>query len=322
MGTVSEIVDFNIDLLKYLRIGVFGNHSTIMQHDISFEKLGGPLRGEVYKNSYTGNIKAGAVLPLSFFIFNPFAALDAQRTESTAMVRIIEEVKEEGDPQFPEDTFAFADIGETELLVSGYVGCSIELSGNPVKIELEGSYSPFIRAKLDGSYLQNYPSFPNPSTTSYPSFANYWWKKHQYSMDTIGNGFCVKLNLIVPAVFMGIRTGVLGEYAQEGYEASTSITSYDYSPYKSDYASDTDIIEAKSSALANVTVLDRGIKGGITFQFIGLKDMFKLPGTPILDIYYSRVIRKNNFEYYDPVDRKEQWIEDFDYLVFQINWGL
>jgi hypothetical protein len=93
MGTIGESVQFDFNLLRFLTIGFYGNHDKLYQHDIEFEKLGGPLRGDILKEVYNGSLKAGGDIRFASVRIQPYIALDASKTDSDSLARIIEVVE-------------------------------------------------------------------------------------------------------------------------------------------------------------------------------------------------------------------------------------
>ena len=57
MGTVGENLSFDFSPFPFLTVGISGSHEKIYQHDHEFEKLGGPLLGDITKDILYGGVR-------------------------------------------------------------------------------------------------------------------------------------------------------------------------------------------------------------------------------------------------------------------------
>lgn len=320
MGTVGESVQFDFNLLRFLTIGFYGNHDKIYQHDIEFEKLGGPLRGDILKDIYSGSITAGGDIRLSSIRIQPYISYDGGKTDSDSLARIIEK-NTSGDP-YPEDTFAFIQLAESEVILGPSAGVDVSYNKNNLSLEAGGSFSPFLSSRLSGGYFQNFAAFPDPSLTDYPANANYWWRDNAYTYNTTGSQYAFGGKFGLTFQKIGVRVSGFSGYRSYTYSGTTTIDNILYYPTKLSADSDLQMVIGEETSLSKIDVSDKNVEAGISLALLFLKRAMNLSGIPAIDISYVRIIRENTFTYIDPADVVDKWIEDYGYTKFNINWGL
>lgn len=321
MGTLGESIAVDVRPVPAVTIGVEGRHEKVFQHDLSYEKLGGPLRGDVSKDLLFGSVYAGVRATAGPVSIAGRVALFAHRSTTASLARIITEVDGDRDP-FPQDTEAFIDIDETETLLGPEVGVRIAVAGLP--ISLGASYVPVLGARMNGGFFQNSADWPNPSTNTYPAFAIYLWREHEF--ETSGRG--TRLSVDGRAGFriraLDIGVAALGVYRLTSYEGTTTMTntwSYPYRDAPSDYT--TIITTTGEPAQATVAVTDRSLEVGVSVVAYLLERLLNLAETPGVDVSYVRVSRALTLSYLDALEgESERWVEDYSYVRFGVTFGL
>jgi len=321
MGTVGETVRLDYRALSFINIGLNLNHDIVFHHDLEFDKLGGPLLGDLYKDILSGEVLAGVKIRFSVIEVHPFLSFNLKRTKSDSLARIITVVEGSTDP-YPQDTEAFVDINESELLSGFSGGTAVSLNPGALSLELRGTYSPLLVSQFEGGFFQNFGDWPNPSVNTYPESAEYWWRENSYDFEGSGNQYSLEGKFGILIAPLDLQISGFGNYRQFIYDGSTKTTNKYFYPYRLESDSDTDIIETFQTALARVDVNDRTLEAGVSIGLKFIETLFLLPGYPMIDISYVRTFRDIEFNYYDPYVGQEKWIEDYSFTRFSIYWGI
>lgn len=325
MGTVGENLSFDFTPLPYLTIGIAGSHEKIHQHDEEFEKLGGPLLGDVTKDILYGRLSGSGNFSVAGFSVSPVLSIEVTQTDSDTIARVITEV-DDGGASYPQDTESFVDIDETELIIDPSIGLDVAFSSDLIRITVNGSWSPLLGSSLSGGFFQTFGDWPVASSldpADYPVSPDYWWRNNEYELTGRGLRYGVggSFGLLIAPV--GLHISGFGAYRLSLYDENTTVSNTYYYPYRMSSTSDTEIAEVISAdALAVVDVTHQNLEGGISFGLVFLKDLLNLSGTPSLDVSYVRVIRDIEFRYFEPEESREKWIEDYSYLKFAATWGI
>lgn len=320
MGTIGETVQLSFRPLSFLTLGIDASHNKIYQHDLEFDRYGGPLFGDVTKDILNGTLKAGGNFSLSVLEIDPFVSFNIKQTETDSLARIITEVDPGQDP-YPQDTEAFVDIDEMEVLAVPGIGTDIGIRFGTFSLGINGSYSPSVSSKLEGGFLQNFGDWPS-SAGDYPSAAEYWWRVNSYDFEGSGTQYLLGADFDFRLPLFPMRVRGFGNMRLFTYDGTTRVDNSYYYPYRFDVTDDTEIIETSQTALAQVDVADTELEAGLSFTLLFFKEYFNVPGTPKFDIAYVHVMRDIEFHYYDPTESREKWIEEYGYTKFTISWGL
>lgn len=122
------------------------------QHDEEFEKLGGPLLGDITKDILYSGIRGGADFSFGPLSVSPYISFEVTQTESYTLARVITVVTD--GIHYPQDTESFVDIDEDELLIDPSLGVTLGFSTETMQATLNTQWSPLLGSSLKGGFRQ------------------------------------------------------------------------------------------------------------------------------------------------------------------------
>ncbi|MDA3849969.1 MAG: hypothetical protein PF447_01725 [Spirochaetaceae bacterium] len=309
MGTLGEGLIINYDPLPHLRLTLGGQHKKLEQLDLSYEAFGGPLEGDLHREIWAGEISAGPMLSGRNWLLNLFLAYGINQENKSSRARIIEKAQV-GDDPYPQDTFGFVDTQESEFPQEFLLGFRSSMELSTFKINIKAIYSPFLISTEEGGFFQTIPS----TTTSPSSTPFYMWRENEYNLEAQGSSLHLFVNIGKDIKGISTHLSVFADFQTKYLMGSTEVSNLLYTA-QTDSLANLNIYETSNLYSADISSLDYTFEGGLSIY------LPKLPGKPIIDLSYVRIISTKTFDY--PSDGlKEQWIEDYDYINLTMKWGL
>jgi len=315
MGTLGESIDLRLHPLGYLSIGLAGSHGKDFQEKLDFERAGGPMRGNISRELYSGSVDLRPRVKFGPLALEPFVSLDLDSAKTYTISRIIDD----SGAGYPENTYAFADFDETQVSWGPKGGVEIGFAGGFFSASASGAYGPSMQSSLKGEMFQNYSSYSLAADAT----PTYKWRRLDY--DLSAQGGLLDLHGRFSLDFSSIGLGVSGfaSYRSLHYVADSADVAEAWFPNRASASSPTVIVTVPPLNLSySVDVLETRLEVGLSFALAFLKRAFALPGVPGLDISYVRMRDDSLYvNKADPTDQ-QKWIDDYSYEKIVVSWGL
>ncbi len=310
MGTIGESFNLHYRPIRFLDLGLSGEHRKEFEEKLAYQREGVPLRGNIARDTYAGRASLGPRFGLGSLELSPFAAIDVSRTAAYSMARLAE-------PDFPDGCSGFVDFDETRLDWGAMGGLDLGLEAGTLSLEARAAYGPAQASSLSGSLLQTYYSYLGADL--YPT---YLWKKVAYDHDTTGyliEGF---LSAGVRLPRAGLELRGFGRLAKGRFKADGVNLVTLWTPHRQSVGAATDLINPGSTSNPVRIDSDRtSLEAGASVGLLFLRKALSLRGTPSVDVSYVRIADETTTIYTDSMD-VQKWVEDFDYVKFAVKFGL
>jgi len=310
MGTIGESFNLRYRPLRFLDLGLSGEHRKEFEEKLAYQREGVPLRGNIARDTYAGRASLGPRFALGPLELSPFAAIDISRTAAYSIARLAE-------PDFPDGCSGFVDFDETRLDWGAMGGLDLGFEAGALFLEARAAYGPAQASSLSGTMLQTYYSYLGADL--YPT---YLWKRVAYDHDTTGyyvEGF-LSAGLALPRVGLELRG--FARFAKGRFSADGANEVTVWTPHRQSVGAVTDLINPGSTSNPVKIDSDRtSLEAGASIGLLFLQKALSLRGTPSVDVSYVRLADETTTVYTDSMDVLK-WVEDFDYVKFALRFGL
>jgi hypothetical protein len=307
MGTVGVNGSLTFTPFKIFSVSAAISQDNLLQEQIEYDKSGVTVLGNIGRDTTIIYLKPQVNFSLGPFHINPYAIGYFKLIGTYRIGRNVA-------AGYPQDTYGFLDVTEGETILDLGAGVDIAVKLGGFSIEAGGNYSPYATDNYTNDLFQEYPQYAEAA------YYDYVYRRIYYEIE--GTGQSMNLNASVGGniPFITTRVSAVGAYRYSNYLGNTQVQNSWWYPY--DNAGTTDFDVYNSSLDARITLEYRELEVGASFILLFFEEVFKLPGSPVIDVSYVRTYRKNNFRYLEGDLSPESWSEDFSYVKFGLSFHI
>ncbi len=307
MGTVGVNGSLTLMPLKFFSVSAYLTQDNILQEQIEYEKSGVIVLGNIGRNTTCIYLKPQLHFTLGPVNIDPYGIGYIRKINTYRIGRNI-------GIGYPQDTYGFLDAEETESILDLGAGIDLSLEFAGFSIEAGVNYSPYATDTYSSDLFQEYPQYDEAA------YYDFVYRRIYYQIDGTGQSMNIdsRIGGIVP--FITTRISAFGAYRYSSYIGGTAVENTWWYPYDASGTTDFDLYT--SSYDARITLEYRELEVGASFILLFFEEIFKLPGSPKIDISYVRALRSNKFRYLEGDLSPESWSEDFSYVKFGLSFHL
>jgi hypothetical protein len=307
MGTVGVNGSLTFTPIKLFSVSAHLTQDNILQEQIEYEKSGVTVLGNIGRNTTSIYLKPQLHFTLGPIHIDPYGIGYFRKIDTYKIGRNI-------GVGYPQDTYGFLDAEEGESILDLGAGIDLALELAGFSIEAGVNYSPYATDTYSSDLFQEYPEYAEAA------YYDFVYRRIYYTIEGTGQSMNIDSTIGGLIPFITTRVSAFGAYRYSSYLGGTAVQNKWWYPYDASGTTDFDLYT--SSYDARITLEYRELEVGASFILLFFEEIFKLPGSPRIDISYVRTLRSNKFRYLEGDLSPESWSEDFSYVKFGLSFHL